>query len=204
MDIFDTYLANISFSSCSDTNWPKFATNNVEHGALADIGWLGGWVVPVEPTGLANAGLAKKWPVERPADAPDKCIVDGWWGWIDKFCCCCCCCWKKVFCFYWFLFFIHSVFVFFLFIFLEQVLSSVNEALSPVSLVSFAYYNCFFFISFSLPLFLSLSRHRNENFHNNEKNGFIAWYRATKQNKKNERRVVFMHEKRRSFTSTSE
>lgn len=55
-----THLAKISFNSCSDTNWPKFATKSVEHGALADIGWLGGWVVPViEPTGLANAGLAK-------------------------------------------------------------------------------------------------------------------------------------------------
>lgn len=47
-----TYLANISFSSCSETNCPKLATNNVEHGALAEIGWLGGWVAPVEPTGL--------------------------------------------------------------------------------------------------------------------------------------------------------
>jgi hypothetical protein len=33
-----SYLANISFSSCSDTNCPKFATNSVEHEALAEIG----------------------------------------------------------------------------------------------------------------------------------------------------------------------
>lgn len=54
-------------------------------------------------------------------------------------------------------FYFHSFNFCFLFIFFEQVLSSVNEALSPVSLVSFAYYNCFFFFSFSFPLFLSLS-----------------------------------------------
>lgn len=82
-----THLANISFSSCSDTNCPRLATNNVEQGALAEIGWLGGWVAPVEPTGLANAGLGKKWPVERFADAPDKCMADGWWVCIWR------CCW---------------------------------------------------------------------------------------------------------------
>ena len=50
-----TYLAKISLSSCSDTNCPKLATNKVEHGALADIGWLGGWLLtPFEPTGLAK------------------------------------------------------------------------------------------------------------------------------------------------------
>lgn len=54
-----SHLANISFSSCSDTNCPKFATNNVEHEALAEIGWLGAWEAPVEPTGLANAVMMK-------------------------------------------------------------------------------------------------------------------------------------------------
>lgn len=60
MKLYLTHLANISFSSCSDTNCPKLATNNVEHGALAEIGWLGGWVAPVEPTGLANAEIVKR------------------------------------------------------------------------------------------------------------------------------------------------
>lgn len=52
-----TNLLNISFSSCSETNWPKLATNSVEHGAL---------LTPSpgcdddEPTGDAKAGLGKK------------------------------------------------------------------------------------------------------------------------------------------------
>lgn len=88
-----SYLAKISFSSCSETNWPKLATKSVEHGALAAIGGLGGcWEPPFEPTGLANAGLGKKWPDAAAAPADD--IIDGWcivaaawcgckvnWGW---------------------------------------------------------------------------------------------------------------------------
>lgn len=55
-----TYLANSSFSSCSDTNWPRLATNSVEHGAFAARGGFGGCEPPVDPPGLAKAGLGKK------------------------------------------------------------------------------------------------------------------------------------------------
>ena len=84
-----THLANISLSSCSDTNCPRLATNNVEHGALAASGGLGGWVPPVEPTGLANAGLGKKWLAGKPADTciDAGCIADG--------CGICICCYNK-------------------------------------------------------------------------------------------------------------
>lgn len=54
------YLANSSFSSCSDTNCPKLATNSVEHGAFAARGGFGGCEPPVDPPGLAKAGLGKK------------------------------------------------------------------------------------------------------------------------------------------------
>lgn len=80
MDTRNSYLAKISFSSCSDTNWPRLATNSVEQGALAASGGLGGWCCePPEPTGLARVGLGKKWRV--PADT---CIVVGWMaaGWV--------------------------------------------------------------------------------------------------------------------------
>lgn len=58
----ESHLAKISFSSCSDTNWPRFATNSVEQGALAANGGLGGGCEPPadDPTGLARAGLGKK------------------------------------------------------------------------------------------------------------------------------------------------
>lgn len=54
----DTYLLNISFNSCSETNWPRLATNKVEHGAalMLTVGCDGG----VDPTGDANAGDGKK------------------------------------------------------------------------------------------------------------------------------------------------
>lgn len=56
-----SYLAKISFSSCSDTNWPRLATKSVEQGALAANGGLGGCEPPADdPTGLARAGLGKK------------------------------------------------------------------------------------------------------------------------------------------------
>lgn len=55
-----SYLANSSFSSCSDTNWPRLATNSVEHGAFAARGGFGGCEPPVDPPGLAKAGLGKK------------------------------------------------------------------------------------------------------------------------------------------------
>lgn len=47
----------MSLSSCSDTNWPRLATNRVEHGALltAMFGCDEG-----DPTGDANAGDGKK------------------------------------------------------------------------------------------------------------------------------------------------
>ena len=56
-NIFLTYLLNISLSSCSETNWPKLATNKVEQGALltAIFG-----CDDEEPTGDANAGDGKK------------------------------------------------------------------------------------------------------------------------------------------------
>lgn len=54
------YLAKISLSSCSETNWPRLATNNVEHGALAASGGFGCCDVPFELTGLAKAGEGKK------------------------------------------------------------------------------------------------------------------------------------------------
>lgn len=75
----DYYLAKISFNSCSETNCPKLATNNVEHGALAAKGGFGCCDVPLEPTGLAKAGLGKKWPGGRPADTciDCGCIADG-------------------------------------------------------------------------------------------------------------------------------
>lgn len=47
------YLPNKSFSSCSDTNWPRLATNSVEHGGVLQFE-----VDVVEPTGLAMAVLA--------------------------------------------------------------------------------------------------------------------------------------------------
>lgn len=72
------YLAKISLSSCSDTNCPKLATNSVEHGAFAASGGFG-CCAPVEPTGLAKAGLGKKWPGGKPADTciDCGCIADG-------------------------------------------------------------------------------------------------------------------------------
>lgn len=82
------YLAKISLSSCSDTNCPKLATNRVEHGAFAANGGFG-CCAPVEPTGLAKAGLGKKWPGGSPADTciDCGCIADGccnviwFWNW---------------------------------------------------------------------------------------------------------------------------
>lgn len=84
------YLAKISFNSCSETNCPKLATNKVEHGALAAKGGFGCCDVPVEPTGLANAGLGKKWPGGKPADTCIccGCIADGCcnviWFWNER------------------------------------------------------------------------------------------------------------------------
>ena len=57
MSLVLTNLANISFNSCSDTNWPKFATKSVEQGGL---------LTPKpgceddDPTGEAKAGLGRK------------------------------------------------------------------------------------------------------------------------------------------------
>lgn len=50
-------LLNMSFSSCSDTNWPRFATKRVEHCALltAMFGCDEG-----DPTGDASAGDGRK------------------------------------------------------------------------------------------------------------------------------------------------
>lgn len=50
-------LLKMSFSSCSDTNWPRFATKRVEHCALltAMFGCDEG-----DPTGDASAGDGKK------------------------------------------------------------------------------------------------------------------------------------------------
>lgn len=72
------YLAKISLSSCSETNCPRLATNRVEHGAFAANGGFG-CCAPVEPTGLAKAGLGKKWPGGSPADTciDCGCIADG-------------------------------------------------------------------------------------------------------------------------------
>lgn len=52
-----TNLAKISLSSCSDTNWPKFATKSVEQGGLLtpNPGWEDD-----DPTGEAKAGLGRK------------------------------------------------------------------------------------------------------------------------------------------------
>jgi hypothetical protein len=53
----ETHLLKTSLSSCSDTNWPRLATNRVEQGALFN---------PTpgcdedEPTGEASAGDGKK------------------------------------------------------------------------------------------------------------------------------------------------
>lgn len=88
-----SHLAKISFSSCSETNWPRLATNRVEQGALAASGGLGGcgccWLPPVDdPTGLARAGLGKKWRGGIPACT---CIEAGCMaaGWVMDMCCCC-------------------------------------------------------------------------------------------------------------------
>lgn len=49
-------LLKMSFSSCSDTNWPRFATKRVEHCALpAMFGCDEG-----DPTGDASAGDGRK------------------------------------------------------------------------------------------------------------------------------------------------
>lgn len=53
-----TYLLNISFNSCSETNWPRLATNNVEHGAALML--TVGCDCGVDPTGDPNAGDGKK------------------------------------------------------------------------------------------------------------------------------------------------
>lgn len=52
------YLANISFSSCSETNCPRLATNRVEHGAALTP--IPGWEEGDEPTGEASAGDGRK------------------------------------------------------------------------------------------------------------------------------------------------
>lgn len=52
-----TNLLKISLSSCSETNWPKLATNRVEQGALLTA-MLG--CEDEEPTGDAKAGEGKK------------------------------------------------------------------------------------------------------------------------------------------------
>lgn len=52
-----TDLPNISLSSCSDTNCPRFATKSVEQGGLLTP--IPGWDED-EPTGEASAGLGKK------------------------------------------------------------------------------------------------------------------------------------------------
>lgn len=58
----NTYLEKTSLSSCSDTNCPKLATNSVEQGAFAANGGFDGCAgLFEEPTGLAKAGLDKKW-----------------------------------------------------------------------------------------------------------------------------------------------
>lgn len=66
--VVKTYLAKSSLSSCSETNCPRLATNSVEQGAFAARGGFGGWEPPLEPTGLARAGLGRKWPAGRPAE----------------------------------------------------------------------------------------------------------------------------------------
>lgn len=53
----NTYLLNISLSSCSDTNCPRLATKSVEQGALLTP--IPGWEED-DPTGEAKAGLGKK------------------------------------------------------------------------------------------------------------------------------------------------
>lgn len=76
---FHTNLAKISLSSCSETNCPKLATNNVEQGEL---------LTPIpgceddEPTGEAKAGLGRKWGndvawTEVRAVGCDN-VIDGW------------------------------------------------------------------------------------------------------------------------------
>lgn len=50
-------LPKTSFNSCSDTNWPKLATNNVEQGGLFTPN---PGCEEEDPTGEAKAGLGKK------------------------------------------------------------------------------------------------------------------------------------------------
>lgn len=57
MNQYSTNLLNISFSSCSDTNCPRFATKSVEQGALLTA-ILG--CDDDDPTGDASAGEGKK------------------------------------------------------------------------------------------------------------------------------------------------
>lgn len=56
--IWVQYLANISLSSCSDTNWPRLATNSVEHGPVLTP--IPCWEEGDEPTGEARAGDGRK------------------------------------------------------------------------------------------------------------------------------------------------
>lgn len=48
------HLPKRSLSSCSETNWPRLATNSVEQGGVAAV-------EEVEPTGDDSAGLATRW-----------------------------------------------------------------------------------------------------------------------------------------------
>lgn len=49
----------MSLISCSDTNWPRLATNRVEHGLIPFIPCEGG----DDPTGEGRAGEGRKWGI---------------------------------------------------------------------------------------------------------------------------------------------
>ena len=55
-----TYLLNKSFSSCSDANWPRFATNRVEQGVLVAAGNPGELADPFIAYMKQNSGCCHK------------------------------------------------------------------------------------------------------------------------------------------------
>ena len=84
-----THLPNNSFSSCSEQNAPRLATNSVEHGPLVAQGRPAVASV-VAPTGLPSTGLGMWWWCGSPAAGATA-------AWCAIVSCGCNCCKRKVF-----------------------------------------------------------------------------------------------------------
>ena len=66
------YLPKSSLSSCSETNWPRLATNRVEQGALAPPPMAEGVEAPAPAPGAATG---------EPPDAAAAAAAMWWWWW---------------------------------------------------------------------------------------------------------------------------